>query len=55
MSRSHAEIVLGIPHVLRDLGSTNGTRLDGRAIAEAPLYDGARITIGSTTFTFRDS
>lgn len=55
VSRSHAEIVLGIPHVLRDLGSTNGTRLDGRAIAEAPLYDGARITIGSTTFTFRDS
>lgn len=53
VSRSHAEILLGMPPVIRDLGSTNGTTLDGRAIAEAPLHDGAAITMGSTTFTFR--
>ena len=53
VSRSHAEIVLGIPTVIRDLGSTNGTSVDGRPIAEAPLHDGATITVGSTTFSFR--
>jgi len=55
VSRSHAEVVLGIPPLVRDLGSTNGTTLDGRKVAEAPLHDGARVTIGSTTLTFRDS
>lgn len=55
VSRSHAEIVLGMPAVVRDLGSTNGTSVDGRKIAEAPLHDGAQIMIGSTILTFRSS
>lgn len=53
VSRAHAEIVLGIPPIVRDLGSTNGTSVDGRKIAESPLHDGAQITIGNTSMTFR--
>jgi hypothetical protein len=53
VSRAHAEIILGIPPLVRDLGSTNGTLVDGRKVAESPLHDGAQITIGTTTMTFR--
>jgi len=53
VSRTHAEIILGIPPLLRDLGAANGTFLDGRKIAESPLHDGAEIKLGSTTMTFR--
>jgi hypothetical protein len=53
VSRTHAEIVLGNPPIVRDLGSTNGTAVDGRKVAESPLHDGAQITIGGTTMTFR--
>lgn len=54
ISRAHAEIVLGLPVVLRDLGSTNGTLVEGRRVAEVSLYDGARIQLGSTVITYRD-
>ncbi len=54
VSRAHAEIVLGLPVVIRDLGSTNGTLVEGRKISEAPLHDGARIQVGSTVITYRD-
>lgn len=54
VSRAHADIVLGLPVVVRDLGSTNGTLVDGKRIAEAPLHNGAQIQIGSTTITYRD-
>jgi len=54
VSRAHAEIVLGLPVVIRDLGSTNGTLVDGRRVSEAPLNDGARIQVGSTVITYRD-
>ena len=37
-----------------DLGSTNGTLVEGRKISEAPLHDGARIQVGSTVITYRD-
>lgn len=53
VSRAHAEIELGIPPVVRDLGSTNGTSVDGQKVAEFPLHDGAQIVVGSTTMTFR--
>lgn len=55
VSRAHADIVLGLPVVVRDLASTNGTLVDGRRISEAPLHDGAQIQIGSTTITYRDA
>jgi len=54
ISRAHAEIVLGLPPVLRDLGSTNGSFVEGRRIQEVALYDGARIQLGSTAIVFRD-
>lgn len=53
VSRAHAEIELGVPPVIRDLGSTNGTSVDGHKVAESPLHDGAQITVGSTTMTYR--
>ncbi len=53
VSRHHAEITLGSDVSLRDLGSTNGTILDGRAITRAVLVDGAKIQLGTTTLTYR--
>jgi hypothetical protein len=38
--------------VLRDEGSTHGTKLNDEAVAEKPLRDGDYITIGQTTFRF---
>ncbi|SDT69151.1 DUF3662 and FHA domain-containing protein [Jiangella sp. DSM 45060] len=36
-----------------DLGSTNGTVVDGARVGQAPLTDGSRIVIGSTTIDVR--
>src|SRR6478735_3304031 len=52
-SRRHAEIVQeGSVYVLVDLGSTNGTELNGRRVTRHELADGDRITIGATDLTF---
>jgi hypothetical protein len=49
VSRRHASLELAKGEMrLRDLGSTNGTRLQGIAIIEAPLYGGEEIQIGDT-------
>jgi hypothetical protein len=54
VSRHHAEVrVSGADVVLRDLGSTNGTYVNGTLVAEQPLRDGSVLTIGSTNLTFR--
>ncbi len=53
VSRRHAEIVLSDPPRITDLGSTNGTFLDGERITTAELYDGARLALGSTALVFR--
>lgn len=53
VSRSHCEIVLGTPAIARDLGSTNGTTIDGSRVAQAALVDGSVIQIGTTAITFR--
>jgi pSer/pThr/pTyr-binding forkhead associated (FHA) protein len=53
ISRRHAEIVLSDPPRLSDLGSTNGTFLDGERVQSAELYDGARVGLGSLTLVFR--
>ena len=53
VSRRHAQIVLGDPSRVVDLGSTNGTWLDDRQITDAELFDGSRVTVGGTTVTFR--
>lgn len=52
-SRRHVEILWDGEHAMvRDLNSTNGTLLDGRKIAEAPLPPDAVITIGRTDIAF---
>jgi pSer/pThr/pTyr-binding forkhead associated (FHA) protein len=49
VSGAHAQIRAKDDHwVVQDLGSTNGTMLDGRLIREAVLTPGAELSIGST-------
>ena len=53
VSRRHAEIVQeGSVWWVIDLGSTNGTEIDGRRIQRAKLEEGVSFTIGETTVTF---
>jgi hypothetical protein len=54
VSRRHAELrPRGAAWVLTDLGSTNGTRLDGRRIERPePLEPGDRIEVGASVITF---
>jgi hypothetical protein len=53
VSRRHAEIVQeGSTYWLVDLGSTNGTEVDGRRVQRMRLADGSRFTLGETTVTF---
>ncbi|MDP1876022.1 MAG: DUF3662 and FHA domain-containing protein [Actinomycetota bacterium] len=52
-SRNHCEIVIGQPALLRDLGSTNGTFVNGGRITQVDLADGTAITIGTTQLVFR--
>jgi hypothetical protein len=53
VSRHHAEITLGTDVTIRDLGSTNGTVVNGRMVGTQILVDGARVQLGSTTLTYR--
>src|SRR5262249_12576279 len=54
MSRGHAELRWHQDHwSIRDLGSKNGTRVDGERIQAAELQDGALIQLGRTFFRFR--
>ena len=55
VSRRHVELVQESPTVwvVEDLGSTNGTQLNGRPLTgRARLDDGDRIAIGSTELVF---
>jgi len=38
-----------------DLGSTNGTKVNGRDVQSAPLSDGDRITVGATQIEYRST
>ena len=53
-SRTHAELRFEPQGVwtITDLGSTNGTLVNGREVATQPLSEGDRITIGMTNFMF---
>ncbi len=52
-SRRHAEIVQeGATYFVVDLGSTNGTELNGRRVSREKLADGDRITVGATDLVF---
>jgi len=56
LSRTHAEVHRGWDGVsIRDLGSKNGTRLDGVELTgRAPLRDGMRIELGKVVLRFLD-
>ena len=53
VSRRHAELRMqgGEWHVV-DLGSTNGVKVNGRAVSSARLREGDRITLGTSTAIF---
>jgi hypothetical protein len=53
-SRRHAQVRLQEGRAtITDLGSTNGTALNGSPIQSRPLSDGDRITIGTTLIEYR--
>jgi pSer/pThr/pTyr-binding forkhead associated (FHA) protein len=56
VSRLHAELVRnGDGWLLSDLGSHNGTRLNGWLVRETvPVRGGDRVEFGSVTFILRD-
>ena len=55
-SRRHAEIQpVGHGFVISDLGSMNGTMVNGTPIREHPLSDGDEIRLGSTVLHFEAS
>jgi adenylate cyclase len=39
--------------LVRDLGSTNGTFVNGVKITESAIEDGGSVSLGSTTLVFR--
>ncbi len=54
VSRRHAEIALTeFGYVLKDLGSPNGTFVNGERVAEHRLQDEDRIAMGGQVFVFR--
>ncbi len=54
ISRKHVEILWdGTRAEVRDLGSTNGSLLDGRPVTSAPLPPDSVIDIGRTRIVFR--
>jgi hypothetical protein len=53
-SRKHAQLRFRDgAWTLTDLGSTNGTRLNGQTIQSRELTDGDKVTIGTTVIEFR--
>jgi hypothetical protein len=54
VSRHHAEVInSGGSCTLHDLGSTNGTYVNGSVVHEHALRDGDQISLGSTVVEFR--
>jgi hypothetical protein len=54
VSRHHAELrVEDSQVVLVDLGSTNGTFVNGQPVRRVTLTDGTNVTLGRTTLVFR--
>ena len=55
VSRAHAELRLDADGGVRvvDLGSTNGTVVNGQRVSEGNLADGDRLNIGATALVFR--
>jgi hypothetical protein len=56
VSRRHAEVRTGDDGwTVVDLGSTNGTKVNGAVVTERKLRDGDTITVGDTTLRFEAS
>ena len=60
ISRRHAEIRISgadsqVTVSVVDLGSTNGTQVNGRRVQQAMLHDGSQIVLGGTTVVVRDA
>ena len=56
VSRRHAEVRRrGNDFIVVDLGSTNGTRVNGAGVKERQLVDGDEISLGSTRIRFEAS
>ncbi len=56
VSRHHAEVRPGRgEYRIIDLGSTNGTLLNGVVVSDHPLTDGDEIVIGNTTIRFEET
>jgi hypothetical protein len=56
VSRRHAELrAVGGGYVIVDLGSTNGTRVNGVAVREQLLRNGDEVSVGSSRFRYEAS
>ena len=56
VSRSHARIIReGLGAHIEDLGSLNGTWVDGAIVNAAPLHDGSSVQIGTFTLIYHES
>lgn len=56
VSREHARITVGDNALLEDLGSKNGTFVNGRRVtAPEPLHNRDVVVAGTVTFTFHDT
>ena len=56
VSRSHAKIVhTANGSIIEDLGSLNGTWVDGAIVNTAPLHDGSSVQIGTFTLIYHES
>ncbi|WP_085830394.1 FHA domain-containing protein [Collinsella vaginalis] len=56
VSRSHAKIMrTPAGMVIEDLGSLNGTWVDGAIVNSAPLHDGSSVQIGTFTLIYHES
>ena len=54
VSRQHCRVDLERDsYLVRDTGSTNGIRVDGQDVGEAPLQDGTRLQVGGVLMVFR--
>jgi hypothetical protein len=54
VSRRHAEIVMaGGGYLVKDLGSPNGTFVNGERITEHRLKEGDKVTLGGKVFVFK--